>query len=73
MITACRRILLPKRSEESILGQGLAVDIDIFWQLTNKVSLYVQGRDVFSYIRWREVTYTKATALTDRVSYDASG
>ena len=62
-----------KRPEESISGQGLGIDIDIFWQLTNKVSLYVQGRDVFSYIKWRDVTYTKATAITDRVSYDEHG
>ncbi len=62
-----------KRPEESISGQGLGIDIDIFWQLTNKLSLYVQGRDVFSYIKWRDVTYTEATAITDRVSYDENG
>lgn len=61
------------REEESILGQGLGVDIDVFWQLTDKLSLYLQGRDVFSYIVWRDVTYTKATAITDRVSYDENG
>ncbi|PCI57479.1 MAG: hypothetical protein COB45_03480 [Gammaproteobacteria bacterium] len=61
------------RPEESISGQGLGIDIDVFWQLTNNVSLYMQGRDVFSYIKWDEVTYTKATAITDRVSYDANG
>lgn len=61
------------REEESILGQGLGIDIDVFWQITDKVSLYVQGRDVFSYIEWRDVTYTKATAITDRVSYDENG
>ena len=37
------------------------------------MSLYVQGRDVFSYIKWKDVTYTKATAITDRVSYDENG
>jgi hypothetical protein len=61
------------REEESILGQGVGIDIDVFWQFTDKMSLYVQGRDVFSYIEWRDVTYTKATAITDRVSYDESG
>jgi len=61
------------RPEESISGQGLGVDIDVFWQLTNNISLYVQGRDVFTYIKWDELTYTKATALTDRVSYDEHG
>lgn len=61
------------REEESILGQGVGIDIDVFWQLTDKLSLYVQGRDVFSYIEWRDVTYTKATAITDRVSYDENG
>ena len=64
---------LLQRKEESILGQGLGIDIDVFWQLTDKISLYVQGRDVFSYIMWRDVTYTKATAITDRVSYDENG
>ena len=61
------------REEESISGQGLGVDIDAFWQLTDDISLYVQGRDVFTYINWNDVTYTKATAVTDRVSYDESG
>mgnify|MGYP003384987927 CR=1 FL=1 len=62
-----------KRAEESISGHGLGVDIDVFWQLTNKISLYAQGRDLFSYIKWDEVTYTKATAITDRVSYNENG
>jgi len=62
-----------ERPEESISGQGLGIDIDAFWQLTNKVSLYVQGRDAFSYIRWSDLTYTKATAITDRVSYNKNG
>jgi hypothetical protein len=70
---AYKRDSLLNRKEESILGQGLGVDIDVFWHLTDKISLYVQGRDVFSYIRWGEVTYTKATAITDRVSYDENG
>lgn len=61
------------RPEESISGQGLGVDIDIFWQLTKNISLYAQGRDVFSYIKWSEVTYSEATALSDRVSYDENG
>lgn len=61
------------REEESILGQGVGIDIDIFWQLTSELSLYMQGRDVFSYIDWHDVTYTKAKAITDRVSYDENG
>ena len=64
---------LLNRKEESIFGQGLGVDIDVFWQLTDTVSLSVQGRDVFSYIEWRDVTYTTATAITDRVSYNENG
>lgn len=70
---AYKRDSLLDREEESILGQGLGIDIDLFWQLTDKMSLYVQGRDVFSHIEWRDVTYTKATAITDRVSYDENG
>lgn len=61
------------RPEESISGEGLGIDLDIFWQFTNRFSAYIQGRDVFSYIKWDDVTYTKATAITDRVSYDANG
>jgi hypothetical protein len=37
------------------------------------MSFFVQGRDVFSYIEWSDVTYTQATAITDRVSYDENG
>ena len=70
---AYKRDSLLHREEESISGQGLGIDLDIFWQLTDEVSLYVQGRDVFSYIKWKDVTYTKATAITDRVSYDENG
>ncbi|MBL4899566.1 MAG: hypothetical protein JKX76_07975 [Colwellia sp.] len=61
------------RPEKSISGQGVGIDIDVLWQLTNNVSLFIQGRDVFSYIKWDGVTYTKATAITDRVSYDENG
>ena len=64
---------LLNREEESISGQGVGLDIDIFWQVTDKMSLYVQGRDVFSYIEWSDVTYTEATAITNRVSYDENG
>ena len=61
------------RPEESISGEGLGIDIDVFWQFTKRFSAYLQGRDVFSYIKWDDVTYTKATAITDRVSYDTNG
>jgi hypothetical protein len=70
---AYKRDSLLNREEESISGHGVGLDIDIFWQVTDKMSFFVQGRDVFSYIEWSDVTYTQATAITDRVSYDENG
>lgn len=70
---AYKRDSLLNREEESISGHGVGLDIDIFWQVTERMSFFVQGRDVFSYIEWSDVTYTQATAITDRVSYDENG
>lgn len=65
-------ILLDRR-EESVRGKGYSLDVDLFWQLTERLDMAFSGRDVYSRIRWKDLTYTRATATTDRISYDQDG
>lgn len=65
--------ILLDRPKESVRGKGYSVDVDLFWQLTDQLEVAFRGRDVHSRIRWKDLTYTQATATTDRISYDQNG
>jgi len=65
--------ILLDRAEESVRGKGYSLDLDLFWQLTDRLNLAFHGRDVYSRIRWKDLTYTTATATTDRISYGDDG
>lgn len=65
--------ILLDREKESVRGKGYSVDVDLFWQVTDRLDVVLRGRDVYSRIRWKDLTYTRATATTDRISYDEDG
>lgn len=65
--------ILLDRNKESVRGKGYSIDVDLFWQLTDRLDVVFSGRDVYSRIRWKDLTYTQATATTDRISYDENG
>ncbi|QJD59098.1 hypothetical protein HG264_09330 [Pseudomonas sp. gcc21] len=65
--------LLLDRPTESVKGRGFAADFDIDWHITEHLSTYIRGRDVYSRIRWKNLTYTEASAATDRASYRPDG
>jgi hypothetical protein len=67
------RDTLLKRHEEPTEGHGLSLDIDIIWQATDKIKLSLLGRDIASYIKYRDLTYTQANANTDTISYNQNG
>lgn len=64
---------LLKREEESVLGEGYSLDVDLEWDLSRNLSVYIQGRDIFSKIYWDKLTYTEAKANTNTISYGPGG
>jgi len=67
------RDALLKREEENVRGNGLSLDLDLSWPFAERWTLDVRARDLVSEISWRDVTYTRATAISDTVSYDDQG
>ena len=67
------RDALLKREEENVRGNGLSIDIDLHWQFAPQWTLDIAARDLASEIRWNDVTYTRATAISNTVSYDDDG
>ncbi|CAA0102561.1 Uncharacterised protein [Zhongshania aliphaticivorans] len=66
------RDTLLERPEEDSDGHGLSLDIDLSWQL-DKISLGFSGRDILSYIQYRDLTYTTAIADTNNIAFDPNG
>ncbi|WP_190761991.1 hypothetical protein [Spongiibacter pelagi] len=60
------------RPEESVDGHGLSLDLDYQWQ-AGDVLLQVEARDILSWIHYKDLTYTRAVATTNTISYDANG
>jgi hypothetical protein len=67
------RDTLLKRPKEPTEGHGLSLDIDINWQATDNLKLSLLGRDIASYIKYRDLAYTQANANTDTISYNQNG
>jgi len=67
------RDTLLDRPEEDSDGHGASLDIDLHWQLNQKLNVDFSGRDVLSFIQYRDLTYTTATANTDNISFDPNG
>ncbi len=67
------RDALLKREEERVRGNGLSLDVDLQWQIASRWRLDFRSRDLLSAIWWRDVTYTRATAISDTISYDDDG
>lgn len=65
--------LLLDRPKESVRGRGYSADFDIDWAVTDRLNLYVHGRDVHSRISWDNLTYTTGNATTDRARYRDDG
>ena len=67
------RDTLLDRKEEDTDGHGVSLDFDIEWQASETLTLGLQGRDVLSYIKFKDLTYTQANADTNTVSFDSNG
>lgn len=67
------RDTLLDRKEEDSDGHGVSLDFDVEWQASENISLGLQGRDVFSYIKFKDLTYTQADADTNTISFDSNG
>lgn len=64
---------LLERDIEDIQGRGYSLDVDIEWQAADNLLVKLEGRDIFSRIYWKDLTYTTASATTDTISYDSNG
>lgn len=67
------RDTLLERPEEDNYGQGFGLDADLFWQPTEALSIALRARDLLSWIRFKDQTFTTADANTDTVSFDQNG
>lgn len=67
------RDLLLSREEESVDGRGFSLDLDLQWAISPQWQVALEGRDIYSKVRWDDVTYTIADATTNRISYDPDG
>tara|TARA_R110001583_G_scaffold62087_2_gene182956 strand:+ start:290 stop:1360 length:1071 start_codon:yes stop_codon:yes gene_type:complete len=67
------RDTLLDRPEEDSDGHGASLDIDLNWQLNKTIDINFSGRDILSFIQYRDLTYTTATANTDNISFDQNG
>ncbi|SFM56942.1 hypothetical protein [Halopseudomonas yangmingensis] len=64
---------LLKRAKQSVKGRGWSLDLDLDWQINSQLNAWLHGRDLYSAIRWNNLTYTVADATTDRASYNPDG
>ncbi|MDF1692709.1 MAG: hypothetical protein P1U47_10065 [Zhongshania sp.] len=67
------RDTLLDRPEEDSDGHGASLDIDLRWQLNKRINIDFSGRDMLSFIQYRDLTYTTATANTDNIAFDQNG
>lgn len=67
------RDTLLDRKEEDTDGHGISLDFDVEWQASESISFGLQGRDIFSYIKYKDLTYTQANADTNTISFDSNG
>ena len=54
-------------------GKGFSIDIELNWDISERWFVSVKGKDVFSELQWDDVTYTRAQATTDVISFDEEG
>ncbi len=70
---AYSRDALLGREEERVKGHGVSLDFDLRWPYGESATLQFSGRDAFSWIRYRQLTYTRAVATTNTISFDDDG
>lgn len=51
-------------------GEGVGLDLDVDWQINDKLDTHVSIRDLYSVIRWYNAPYTTAVASSDTKTYD---
>ncbi|WP_372781676.1 hypothetical protein [Litorivivens sp.] len=61
------------RPREQVDGKGATLDLELQWQVNDKLQFGFSSRDLLSLIRFDDVTYTRAVATTNRISYDENG
>ncbi|GLS26398.1 hypothetical protein [Marinibactrum halimedae] len=64
--------LLDRPPEEGD-GQGVGVDVQMIWKPNEQWQLQFIGKDIWTYIRWSELTYTEASATSNRIQFDDQG
>ena len=67
------RDTLLDRPEEDSDGHGTSLDVDLHWQVNKQLNIDFSGRDILSFIQYRDLTYTTAIANTDNISFDQNG
>jgi len=61
------------RQVEAPTGSGYTADVNVFFQLNNRMSLTLQVTDIYSAIRWRDAPGTQAQLISDNKTYDENG
>jgi hypothetical protein len=67
------RDTLLDRPEEDSDGHGTSLDVDLQWQVNKQLNIDFSGRDILSFVKYRQLTYTTATGNTDNISFDQNG
>lgn len=61
------------RPREQVDGRGATLDVDWHWRVNEDFTFNFAGRDLISLIRFDDITFTRATATTNRISFDSDG
>lgn len=51
---------------ERASGQGIAVDLDVAWQLSDQWAVNIQGKDLLAHIEWKQAPHSVGEANTGR-------
>lgn len=62
-----------KRPTNTRRGQGAALDVGLAWQVNDNHALQLTLLDALNGIYWKDMYYTDAKLISNRISYDANG
>lgn len=61
------------RKPESPKGQGVALDVSLFWNVNKHNSLSLKVKDLYHNMEWDDLTYTEASLSRRPIRYDEDG